>query len=96
MKYLLILLVLLLVGCSSEKIVYVDSNSGQVIEPKKKLQKFTQEVVCNEFGVAYYITDGYGNGSQYNVYTPVLKPYFHNGSSYNNPTVTCKEYENLK
>jgi len=96
MKYLLSVLSLLLIGCSSEKIVYVDSNTGKEISQKVKLEKFSQEVVCNEFGVAYYFSHGSSTGKIYDIYTPVLKPAFNNGTNSYNPAVTCEEYENLK
>jgi hypothetical protein len=90
MKYIILACSFLFFGCSSDKVVYVDSNTGKAIPQKVKLQKFTQEVVCNEFGVAYYKSS---NECGNDIYTPVLTDN-HNGFRQSNE-VTCEEYEEL-
>lgn len=79
LKYLLPLLALLLVGCSEDKIVYVqvDANGTiikQINSHKPKYKTINPEIVCDTFGNAYY----YNRAGQMNGYSN-LAPVMYNG-----------------
>lgn len=77
---------LFLAGCSDEKeVVYVDSNTGKVIQSKPKFRTVTPEVVCDARGYAFYRTESYGNVDYYSL-TPILKNY-----SYGAYQVKCED-----
>ena len=75
MKYLLMVLPILFIGCTEIQTVYVDEN-GSII-PNNPYRTINPEVVCDTRGYAYYsirtggkYSRGVDNGESY---TPILK-----------------------
>lgn len=92
---------IMITGCEKQKeFVYVDSNTG--IEIEHPLNVFKTEVVCNEFGMAYYKQTNEHNNEHNNelsyTYTPVIVSYYKKGNETdkaNAPFISCEDYQAL-
>lgn len=93
---LLVLSTLMFIGCSEPEVIYIDSNTGKPVQSTPKMETFKKEVVCNEFGMAYYKLQGTSFlDSGDDIYVPVTISYYRRDNSTDKndaPFISCENY----